>query len=213
MNWVDIVFLAILTGALLWGMLRGIGAQLISLLSIILAGIVAALFYPDLADLSGRLLSGVSRPGRETVAFLFLLIATSNLTSYTLRSSVIPPEERRRRTETVATGLEGVLASGTHRFLLAPLYMLGSMVLAVALTCVWFGLVTWVLHRSLALPWPAYNGIRTFLYNGLYSSTVARLLSDAFETAYTSVMPVLLDHSYDPLITLMRRFSRLPWTL
>lgn len=213
MNWVDMVFLAILTAALLWGMLRGIGAQLISLLSLILAGVLAVLFYPDLADLLGRLLEGVSRPGRQSMAFLLLLIGVSNLIGYALRSSVTPPEERRRQVEPMATGLEAILAGGVHRFLLAPLYMLGSMALAVALTCIWFGLLTGVLRHSLASPWPAYDGIRVFLYYGLHNSTVVHLLGGAFQVAYTSVMPVILDRPNGPLITLIRRFSHLPWTL
>lgn len=212
MNWVDVVFLAILIGALLWGMLRGIGAQLISLLSLILAGVLAVLFYPDLADLLGRLLEGVSRPGRESIAFLLLLIVVSNLINYAVRSSITPPEER-RQVEPMATGLEAILASGVHRFLLAPLYMLGSMALAVTLTCIWFGVLTGVLRHSLAPPWPAYDGMRAFLYYGLHSSTVVHLLGGAFQVAYPSVMPVILDKPNDPLITLMRRFSHLPWTL
>ena len=213
MNWVDMLFLILLTGALLWGMQRGIGAQLIGLLSLILAGVLAVFLYSDLAILLRRVLDGVSHQGRETVAFLFLLIAAYNLINYMVRSSLVPPEERRREAEPMATGLEAVLVGGVNRFILTPLYMLGSMALAFVLAGIWFGLATSVLRHSLALPWLAYDGIRTFLYHGLRGSTVVSLLDGAFRAAYVS-LDTLMPHQPDsPLITLIRRFTRLPWML
>lgn len=209
MNWVDILFLILLAGALLWGMQRGIAAQLIGLLSLALAGALAVFLYSDLATLLGRILNSVSHPGRETIAFLFLLIAVYNLINYTVRSSVVPPEEQRRDAEPVATGLEAVLVGGVHRFLLTPLYMLGSIALAFVLTGIWFGLVAGVLRHSLAPSWPAYDGIRFFLLHGLRGSTVLDLLDGAFQVAYTSVHLLITDAPNSPLTILIRRFNQL----
>jgi len=213
MNWIDIMFLTILGGALLWGMLRGIVAQLISLLSLILGGALAVLFYPDLAALLARVLDGLSRQGRETVAFLLLLIAVFNIIHYTLRSSIIPPEERRREAGRPPSGLEAALASGVHRFILAPLYMLVSMTLAAILTCTWFAILAGLLRHSLAVPWPAYDGIRAFLHMGLGSSTVVTLLDGAFDEAYAAVAGWLFQEPASPLTGVLRRVNRLPWML
>jgi len=213
MNWVDVLFLILLAGALLWGMQRGIAAQLIGLLSLALAGALAVFLYSDLATLLGRVLDSVSHQGRETIAFLFLLIAGYNLINYAVRSSVVPPEERRCEAEPMATGLEAALVGGVHRFLLTPLYMLGSIALAFILTGIWFGLVTGVLRHLLALPWPAYDGIRAFLYHGLRGSTVVGLLDGTFQAAYASLDTVMPHGPDSPLTTLIRRFTRLPWML
>jgi hypothetical protein len=213
MNWVDVLFLVLLGTALLWGMERGIGSQLIGLLSLVLAGVLALYLFSDLAILLGGVLDGVSDQGRETIAFLLLLITVYNLINYAVRSSIVPPEERRRETEPMATGLEAVLVGGVHRFFLTPVYMLGSMALAFILTGIWFGLLVSVLRHSLALPWPAHDGIRSFLYHGLRGSTVVSVLDGAFQTAYASLNTLMPYESNSPLITLIRRFTRLPWML
>lgn len=209
MNWVDMLFLILLAGALLWGMQRGIGAQLIGLLSLILAGALAVFLYSDLAALLGSVLESVSYQGREAIAFLFLLIAVYTLISCTVRSSVVPPEEQRRAAEPMVTGLEAVLVGGVHRFFLTPVYMLGSIALAFILTGIWFGLVVSVLRHSLALPWPAHDGIRFFLLDGLRGSIVLDLLDGAFQVAYTSVHPLITDAPNSPLTILIRRFNQL----
>ena len=213
MNWVDVLFLILLAGALLWGMQRGIGAQLIGLLSLILAGALAIFLYSDLATLLERVLDSVSYQGRETIAFLFLLIAVYNLINYVVRSSVVPPEERRCEAEPMATGLEAVLVGGVHRVLLTPLYMLGSIALAFVLTGFWFGLVASVLRHSLSPSWSAYDGIREFLYLGLRGSTVVSLLDGAFQAAYVSLDTFMPYEPNSPLTTLIRRFTQLPWML
>lgn len=209
MNWVDMLFLILLTGAMLWGMQRGIGAQLIGLLSLILAGALAVFLYYDLAALLGRVMDSVSNQGRETIAFLFLLITVYGLTNYAIRSSVIPPEERRREAAPAATGLEAVLVGGTHRFILTPLYMLGSITLAFVLTGLWFGLVAGILRHSLAPSWLAYDGIRFFLLHGLRGSTVLHLLDGTFQVAYTSIHPLITAAPDSPLTILIHRFNRL----
>jgi len=213
MNWVDMLFLVFLAGALLWGMQRGIAAQLVGLLSLVLAGALAVFLYSDLSILLRRVLGNLSHQGHETVAFLFLLIAVYNLINYVVRSSVVPPEERRREAEPMATGLEAVLVGGAQRFILTPLYMLGSITLAFILTGIWFGLVTGVLRHLLALPWPAYDGIRVFLDHGLRGSTVVSLLNSTFQAAYASLDTVMPHGPDSPLTTLLRRFTSLPWVL
>ncbi len=213
MNWVDVLFLILLATALLWGMERGIGSQLIGLLSLVFAGVLAVYLFSDLATLLGGVLDGVSDQGRETITFLLLLITVYNLINYSVRSSIVPPEERRRETEPVATGLEAVLVGGVHRFFLTPVYMLGSMTLAFILTGIWFGLVVSVLRHSLTLPWPAHDGIRSFLYYGLRGSTVVSVLDGVFQTAYASLDTLMPREPNSPLITLIRRFTRLSWML
>ena len=209
MNWIDVILLAILPFALLWGMLRGVKSQLIGLLSLFVAGVVAVLFYPDLATLLRRVLHGIPREGRETIAFLLLLIAVSNLLGYAVRSSTTPPEDRRRQSTHTPTGLGPALARGINRFVLSPLNMLGSLALAVILTCIWLGLATTVLRLSLAQPWPSYNGIRAFLYHGLQGSTVVYLLDGAFQLAYTSVYPLITGEPGSLLTNLIHRFTQL----
>jgi hypothetical protein len=207
MNWVDMVFLALLAAALLWGMQRGIGAQLASLVSLVLAAVLAVLFYAVLARLLGPVVRGVSRQGRETVAFLFLLIALTNLINYAARSSTMLPEEQ-RRTSIPATGLEAILIGGTERFILAPVYMLGSMALAFVLTCMWFSAAAGVLRHALLQPWFAYDGVRAFLYGGLGGSTVVGLLDGAFREAYASLVPLVSEELNNPVV-LIHRFNQL----
>ena len=210
MNWVDMLFLVILAAGLLWGMQRGIAAQLISLLSLFLAVVLALLFYTDLAALLRPVLHGVSRQGLDTIAFLFLLVALSNVINYAVRASTIPPEGRRRDPAPGVTELEAALADGANRFILAPITMLGSMALALVLTCVWFGVASSVLRDSLLHPWLAYDGIRAFLYHGLGGSTVVSLLNGAFREAYPSVVPLISEELGSPLMALIRRFNELP---
>jgi len=128
-----------------------------------------------------------------------LLIALYNLINYAVRSSTIPPEER-RRTSVPATGLEAVLVGGVQRFILAP---------AFVLTCRWFGAATSMLRHSLLQPWFAYDSVRAFLYHGLGGSTVVSLLESAYQEAYTSLVPLISEELNNSVMALIRRFNQL----
>jgi hypothetical protein len=210
MNWLDVLLLGILTGALLWGMLRGVKSQLIGLLSLCLAVGLALWFYPDLATFLRGVLPRISRQGRETIAFLFLLIVVSNLINYAVRSSTTPPEERRRETYYPAEeGLEAALARGVQRFILSPLNMLGGMSLAFISACIWLGLIMTIMRLSFAAGWPAYDGIRLFFYTGFSHSTLLGLFNDAFQIAYASIYALMAGEAHNPLNFLVHRFAQL----
>ena len=210
MNWVDMLFLVILAAGPLWGMQRGIAAQLISLLSLFLAVALALLLYSDLAALLRPVLHGVSRQGLDTIAFLFLLVALSNVINYAVRASTIPPEGRRRDPAPGVTELEAALADGANRLILAPISMLGSMALSLILTCVWFGVASSVLRDSLLHPWLAYDGIRTFIFRGLSGSTIVSVLDGAFRETYSSIAPLMFEELSSPLMALLDRLNKLP---
>jgi hypothetical protein len=195
MNWIDMILLAVLTAALWWGMLSGIKRQLIGLSSLCLAGGFALWLYPELAALLRSILHGISRQGQETVAFLLMFIAVFNLINYGVRSSATPCQARWREGYPAGAALEAVLAQELHRFVLAPLTMLGSLSLAsVSVSaCIWLGVATGVLRLSLALPWPAYDGIRCFLYHELLGSTLVRLFDCAFCVAYAYANSLMSD--------------------
>jgi hypothetical protein len=209
MNWVDVILLAVLIGALLWGMQRGIKAQLVGLLSLGLAGLLAAWIYPDLATLLGRVLDDVSRRGRETVAFLFVLIAAYNLFHYGLRSNTTPPEES-RLTRRPATGLGPELARAVHRFVLSPLNMLSRMALALVLGGIWLGMGTIALRHSLGLPWMGYDEVRVFLYRGLHDSVLVGLFDGAYGLAYGWVGPWISTGPSRLAGILMNHINQLP---
>lgn len=71
--------------------------------------------------------------------------------------------------------------------------MLGSLSLASVSACIWLGVATGVLRLSLALPWPAYDGIRCFLYRELPGSTLVGLFDCAFCVAYAYANSLMSD--------------------
>jgi hypothetical protein len=191
MNWVDLLLFLIVIGTMLWGMFRGAVRQLIGLLGLYVAIVASLWLYPSLAILVGRLMPKLSESGRETVAFLFLFIFTSNVVSATVRFAVVPPspEERKRKKPPGKEGVTGALAKTTQRFILAPLNLLGGMVFAFISVCVWISLVTGVLRYGLAVPWLAYDGIRAFVFQGILESGLADLFDQVLYIVYASVSP------------------------
>ena len=186
MSWVDLLLFLIVVGAMLWGMFRGVVRQLIGLLGLYVAIVASLWLYPSLAILVGALMPNLSESGRETIAFLFLFILTSNIVSAMLRSVFVPRPEEHKRKE----GREGITDGVTktaQRFILAPLNLLGGMVFALISACVWISLVTAVLRYALVVPWLAYDGIRAFLLQGLLDSQLMYMFNAALRIIYTSV--------------------------
>lgn len=190
MNWLDLLLFLIVIGTMLWGMFRGAVRQLIGLLGLYVAIVASLWLYPSLAILVGRLMPKLSESGRETIAFLFLFIFTSNVVSATVRFALVtPPEERKRKKPREEEGIADAVAKTSERFILAPLNLLGGMVFALISVCVWISLVTAVLRYSLVVSWPAYDGIRAFLLDGLVQSRSMVLFDQVLYIAYTSVSP------------------------
>ena len=190
MNWLDLLLFLIVIGTMLWGMFRGAVRQLIGLLGLYVAIVASLWLYPSLAILVGRLMPKLSESGRETIAFLFLFIFTSNVVSATVRFALVtPPEERKRKKPREEEGLADAVAKTSERFIFAPLNLLGGMVFALISACVWISLVTAALRYSLVVPWPAYDGVRVFLLEGFLQSRLTYLFDAALTIIYTSVRP------------------------
>jgi len=190
MNWLDLLLFLIVIGTMLWGMFRGVVRQLIGLLGLYVAIVASLWLYPSLAILVGRLMPKLSESGRETIAFLFLFIFTSNVVSATVRFALVtPPEERKRKKPREEEGIADAVAKTSERFIFAPLNLLGGMVFALISVCVWISLVTAVLRYSLVVPWPAYDGVRDFLLEGFLQSRLTYLFDAALRIIYTSVRP------------------------
>ena len=190
MSWVDLLLFLILVGMMLWGMFRGVVRQLIGLLGLYVAIVASLWLYPSFAILAGALVPNLSESGRETIAFLFLFILTSNIVSAMLRSVfVTPPEERKRKKPREKEGIADAVAKTSERFIFAPLNLLGGMVFALISACVWISLVTAVLRYALVVPWLAYDGLRAFLLQGLLDSQLTYLFDAALRIIYTSVSP------------------------
>jgi hypothetical protein len=190
MSWVDLLLFLIVVGTMLWGMFRGVVRQLIGLLGLYVAIVASLWLYPGLSILVGALMPRLSESGRETIAFLFLFILTSNIVSAMLRSVfVTPPEERKRKKPWEEEGITDEVAKTAQRFVLAPLNLLGGMVFALISACVWISLVTAVLRYALVVPWLAYDGLRAFLFQGLLDSQLMYLFDAALRIIYTSVSP------------------------
>jgi hypothetical protein len=190
MNWLDLLLFLIVIGMMLWGMFRGVVAQLIGLFGLYVAIVASLWLYPSLAILVGILMPKLSESGRETVAFLFLFIFISNVISATVRFALVtPPEERKRKKPREEEGIADAVAKTTKRFIFAPLNLLGGMVFAFISVCVWISLVTAVLGYSLVVPWPAYDGIRAFLLDGLVQSSSMVLFDQVLHIVYASVSP------------------------
>ncbi len=188
MSWVDLLLFLIVVGTMLWGMFRGVVRQLIGLLGLYVAIVASLWLYPSFAILVGALIPKLSESGRETIAFLFLFILTSNIVSAMLRSVfVTPPEERKREKPWEEEGITDEVAKTAQRFVLAPLNLLGGMVFALISACVWISLITAVLRYALVVPWLAYDGIRAFFLQGLLDSQLMYLLDAALRIIYTSV--------------------------
>ena len=192
MNWVDLLLVLIVVGTIFWGMFRGAVRQLIGLLGLYVAIVASLWLYPSLAILVGRLMPKLSESGRETIAFLFLFIFISNVVSATVRFALVtPPEERKRKKPREEEGIADAVAKTTKRFIFAPLNLLGGMVFAFISVCVWISLVTAVLGYSLVVPWPAYDGIRAFLLDGLVQSSSMVLFDQVLYIVYASVSPLV----------------------
>ena len=190
MSWLDVLLFLIVVGTMLWGMFRGAVRQLISLLGLYVAIVASLWLYPSLAILVGRLMPTLSQSGRETVAFLFLFIFTSNVVSATVSFALVtPPEERKRKKPREEEGIADAMAKTSERFIFAPLNLLGGMVFALISVCVWISLVAAVLRYSLVVPWPAYDGVRAFLLQGFLQSRLTPLFDGALRIIYASVSP------------------------
>ena len=190
MSWVDLLLFLIVIGTMLWGMFRGVVRQLIGLLGLYVAIVASLWLYPSFAILVGALMPALSESGRETIAFLFLFILTSNIVSAMLRSVfVTPPEERKRKKPREEEGITDAAAKTAQRFIFGPLNLVGGMVFALISACVWISLVTAVLRYALVVPWLAYDGLRAFLLQGLLDSQLMYLFNAALRVIYTSVSP------------------------
>ena len=190
MNWLDLLLFLIVIGMMLWGMFRGVVAQLIGLFGLYVAIVASLWLYPSLAILVGILMPKLSESGRETVAFLFLFIFISNVISATVRFALVtPPEERKRKKPREEEGIADAVAKTSKRFIFAPLNLLGGMVFALISACVWISLIMALLRYSLVVPWLAYDGIRSFLLDGLVRSSSKVLFDQVLYIAYTSVRP------------------------
>jgi hypothetical protein len=190
MSWLDLLLFLIVVGTMLWGMFRGAVRQFIGLLGLYVATVASLWLYPSFALLVGVLMPNLSESGRETIAFLFLLILISNIVSAMVRSIVeTPPEERKRKKPREQEGIAEAVAKTGERFIFAPLNLLGGMVFALISACVWISLVTVVLRYSLIAPWPAYDGVRAFLLEGFLQSRLMFLFDAALIIIYNSVSP------------------------
>ena len=136
------------------------------------------------------IMPNLSESGRETIAFLFLFILVSNIFSAMMRSLFItPPEERKRKKPLREEGITDAVAKTGERFIFAPLNLLGGMVFALVSACVWISLIMALLRYSLAVEWLAYDGVRTFLSEGIRGSQLSVLFDRVLYIAYTSVRP------------------------
>jgi hypothetical protein len=207
MNWVDLILLTILIGGLWRGMVQGFSRQLLSLLSLCLAGALAFLLYPDLAVLLRPILRGISRQGRELVSFLLVFISFCNLVNYAVRPGTHSPEERRREDYASENSLEAALERGLNRFVLAPLSMLGGLALACVVTSIWLGIAASIMRFSLTIPWPGYEGVRSFLYQGLAASSLLGVFDCSVDYVYST--PLISDVR-GLIASLSSRFGQLP---
>jgi hypothetical protein len=190
MNWLDLLLFLIVIGTMLWGMFRGAVRQLIGLFGLYVAVVASLWLYPSLAILVGALMPNLSESGRETIAFLFLFILTSNIVSAMMRSVfVTPPEERKRKKPREEEGITDAVAKTSKRFIFAPLNLLGGMVFALISACVWISLIMALLRYGLAVPWLAYDGVRAFVFQGILESRLSDLFDQVLLIAYTSVRP------------------------
>ena len=190
MNWLDLLLFLIVIGIMLWGMFRGVVAQLIGLFGLYVAIVASLWLYPSLAILVGILMPRLSESGRETVAFLFLFIFISNVISATVRFALVtPPEERKRKKPREQEGIVDAVAKTSERFIFAPLNLLGGMVFAIISVCVWISLVMALLRYGLAVPWVAYDGVRAFVFQGLLESRLSGLFDQVLSIVYASVSP------------------------
>lgn len=189
MNWVDLLLFLIVIGVMLWGMFQGVVRQLIGLMGLYVAVVASLWLYPSFAIFVGTLMPKLSQSGRETIAFLFLFILTSNIISAVLRSILVSPSPEERKRKEQRGSVKEAIAKTSERFILAPLNLVGGMVFALISVCIWISLVMALLHYGLTVPWLAYDGIRAFVLQGILESRLSGLFDQVLYIIYALVRP------------------------
>jgi hypothetical protein len=171
MNELDLLIALILVLGVVYGLMRGAGKQLIGLFSLWLSLIISLWLYKPLSD---EIIGGVlamSAFGRDTIAFVALMLFFSNLIGLIVRATATPPEEKKRKK---VSDLEEVIEKGSQRFIFGPLNYLGGLVLGFVVTVIWLSLGLALLQFSLsAVPESALaNTVRGSQLVGIFNNTL-----------------------------------------
>lgn len=139
MNPLDLLIILLVLLGTVTGLIRGAGKQLIGLLSFWLSLIISLWLYKPLSDeIIGGVLTGMSAAGRDTLAFLSLMILFSNLIALALRLTTTPPEAKKRKK---VSEFEEVVEKSSQRFIIGPLNTLGGLALGFVSTVVWLSVL------------------------------------------------------------------------
>ncbi|MFQ5612071.1 MAG: CvpA family protein [Anaerolineae bacterium] len=176
MNPLDLLIVLLILLGTLSGLIRGAFKQILGLVSFWLALIISLWLYKPLSDeIIGGVLTSMSAFGRDTLAFLFLMIVFSNLIGLALRLVSTPPEEKKRRK---VGQFEEAVERGSQRFIFGPLNALGGLALGFLSTAVWLSVLLALIQFALtAAPGsalartmatarlvPVMNGILSWVY-------------------------------------------------
>jgi len=140
LNTLDLLFLVMLGLGILFGLMRGVIPQLISLFSIWLALVATLWLYKPF---SVHILQGLGIPevGSDTLAFLILIIIFSNAFRFIIKALSTPPEERKRKRMPKEDSVVQTAKSTTERFIIGPLNLIGGAIMGVVLTSLWIALI------------------------------------------------------------------------
>lgn len=171
MNFFDVlIFLLIVFGAMI-GFFQGVLRQVINLVSIYIAIVLALLLYQPFGSALGAIVPNASANARETLSFAFILLFVNTFITFNVRDLTIDPKKK-------SEGLEAELEQSTavrlgNRLILAPLNHLGGLIFGFISSCVWIGLAIIMARFVMQSPWPGYDGIRIFFVDGLRTSALA----------------------------------------
>jgi uncharacterized membrane protein required for colicin V production len=172
MNGFDfLIFGFIIFGSLL-GFFQGVLRQVISLVSIYIAIVIALFLYRPFGSALGLIAPGMGVNARETLAFAIILVLINTFVTFNARDLTIDPKPAK---EGIEAELEQSLVGRlSRRFILAPANHLGGMVFGFISSCVWVSLIIIMIRFVMQVPWPGYDGIRMLIVTGLQTSALAQ---------------------------------------
>jgi hypothetical protein len=172
MNGFDFLIFGFIVFGSLLGFFQGVLRQVINLVSIYVAIVVALFLYRPFGSALGLIAPGMSVNARETLAFAFILVFINTFVTFNARDLTIDPKPAKEGIE--AGIVQSPVTRLSRRFLLAPLNVLGGLAFGFISSCVWVGLVVILVRFIMQEPWPGYDVIRVLIVNGLRTSALAQ---------------------------------------
>jgi hypothetical protein len=172
MNGFDFLIFGFIVFGSLLGFFQGVLRQVINLVSIYVAIVLALFLYRPFGSALGLIAPGMAVSARETLAFAIILIFINTFITFNARELTIDPKPAKEGIE--AEIAQSLVTRLGRRLLLAPLNHLGGLAFAFISSCVWVGLIVIMLRFVMQEPWPGYDAIRVLFVNGLRTSALAR---------------------------------------